>query len=412
MDNDILKELNPIITTGKATLYALAAFGDKNAKALLEELNFEDKDNFYKSKAYNDLIFACLNSLPETQFKLMNSIISMDAKANHVVDIGCGYTTRGLMCAKKGISYVGVDFPEITGAMNKATTKILPFEQKMKIRYVSCDITNYDLLESAVNGLKGVFCITCESLFRYLSDNELEAFLKTIKKFMQKHDSFLYTPDMEVPAIVDVALNILVKDDWDLKIRVREIKREVNRQKNSALSSNSLMEKSTEEKLAFTKDHGFKVERIPISANLENTLSLQSLGINIDDGFKKACRDICVWKLTLDNTKNGIIIEKTEKNFFDTQVNMEEDWLVIKVSGRVDTITSPDLLAVYNKNKDKCEKVKFDFKDVTYVSSAGIRVLLMAYKDRGGKKKFTVVNVSYSVREIFETTGIDEAFLD
>ena len=46
-----------------------------------------------------------------------------------------------------------------------------------------------------------------------------------------------------------------------------------------------------------------------------------------------------------------------------------------------------------------------------YVSSAGLRVLLMMYKSLEDKDKFEMTGVSKGVREIFETTGFDQFFL-
>jgi anti-anti-sigma factor len=48
---------------------------------------------------------------------------------------------------------------------------------------------------------------------------------------------------------------------------------------------------------------------------------------------------------------------------------------------------------------------------MAYVSSAGLRVLLMMYKSLENKDNFEMTGVSEAVREILETTGFDQFFL-
>ena len=52
-----------------------------------------------------------------------------------------------------------------------------------------------------------------------------------------------------------------------------------------------------------------------------------------------------------------------------------------------------------------------DVSRMPYVSSAGLRVLLMMYKSLADKDKFEMTGVSEDVREILETTGFDQFLL-
>lgn len=79
---------------------------------------------------------------------------------------------------------------------------------------------------------------------------------------------------------------------------------------------------------------------------------------------------------------------------------------VIALSGRLDTTTAPKLQEALIPEFDGANHVVADFAELAYVSSAGLRVLLMgekAAKAKGGK--FTLVNVSAEIMEIFEMTG-------
>jgi anti-anti-sigma factor len=48
---------------------------------------------------------------------------------------------------------------------------------------------------------------------------------------------------------------------------------------------------------------------------------------------------------------------------------------------------------------------------MAYVSSAGLRVLLMMYKSLENKNQFKITGVNDAVREIIETTGFDQFLL-
>ncbi|SDB07188.1 STAS domain-containing protein [Butyrivibrio sp. INlla16] len=78
--------------------------------------------------------------------------------------------------------------------------------------------------------------------------------------------------------------------------------------------------------------------------------------------------------------------------------------LVIALGGRLDTTTAPQLDDEV-KNLDGIEKLTFDFKDLEYISSAGLRVLLSAQKVMNKQGSMVIKNVSEEISEIFEVTG-------
>lgn len=78
------------------------------------------------------------------------------------------------------------------------------------------------------------------------------------------------------------------------------------------------------------------------------------------------------------------------------------------VDGRIDTITSPQLQEALLNAFQKKNDVVVDFMNVSYISSAGLRALLIGQKtasSKGGTMKIT--NVVPSVKEIFEVTGFE-----
>ena len=87
---------------------------------------------------------------------------------------------------------------------------------------------------------------------------------------------------------------------------------------------------------------------------------------------------------------------------------INEKELIVIAEGRIDTNTAP-LLENEITDIEKYENLIFDFKNVEYISSAGLRVLLTAQKrinKVGGNMKIS--NVSENVKDVFEVTGFTD----
>jgi anti-anti-sigma factor len=82
---------------------------------------------------------------------------------------------------------------------------------------------------------------------------------------------------------------------------------------------------------------------------------------------------------------------------------------VLSLTGRIDTGTAPKLQEDLLEAIASAEKVELDFANVEYVSSAGLRVLLMGQKRaQGSGKTMTLKNVPCEVMEVFEITGFSD----
>lgn len=75
----------------------------------------------------------------------------------------------------------------------------------------------------------------------------------------------------------------------------------------------------------------------------------------------------------------------------------------LKVEGRLDTITAPDLAIIINDVKEK--DLVLDLKKLEYISSAGLRVLLGAHKCFSKTGSMKIINVIDSVMDVFVITG-------
>ena len=80
--------------------------------------------------------------------------------------------------------------------------------------------------------------------------------------------------------------------------------------------------------------------------------------------------------------------------------------LTLGLCGRLDTTTAPQLQDVLIPAFDEANEVRLDFSELAYVSSAGLRVLLMGQKTAKAKSaSMTLCHVSQEIMEVFEMTG-------
>jgi len=81
--------------------------------------------------------------------------------------------------------------------------------------------------------------------------------------------------------------------------------------------------------------------------------------------------------------------------------------VILKLNGRLDKYTSPllekEILELIPDLKDR--KLAINMENVTYVSSAGLRVLLNAHKELNGN--LVVSNIRDEIKEVFEITGFN-----
>lgn len=92
------------------------------------------------------------------------------------------------------------------------------------------------------------------------------------------------------------------------------------------------------------------------------------------------------------------------------ETDRKDNVLTVKVKGRVDGSNANDF---QNKIKDsvtsKDQVVMLDMAELSYISSAGLRVVLMVAKSLEQRKaKFMLYSLSDSIKEVFEISGFDK----
>ena len=94
---------------------------------------------------------------------------------------------------------------------------------------------------------------------------------------------------------------------------------------------------------------------------------------------------------------------------FNIRTEASENAVNIAVEGVLDSKTAPELEQKITELGDNVMQIDFDFADLEFLTSAGLRIILFARQlmdDRDGR--MTLKNVNSDIMEIFRMTG----FLD
>lgn len=94
----------------------------------------------------------------------------------------------------------------------------------------------------------------------------------------------------------------------------------------------------------------------------------------------------------------------------EIQVTKGNDTLTLLLTGKLDTTTSTQLEESFNKNySDEISNVILDMKNLEYISSSGLRVILLIQKKLSVQKgKLTIKNICETVKDVFEITGFSD----
>ena len=87
------------------------------------------------------------------------------------------------------------------------------------------------------------------------------------------------------------------------------------------------------------------------------------------------------------------------------QKTQTADKLTVAVEGRLDTTSSPKLEGELRSAYDSISDLTIDLSNLTYISSAGLRVLLSAQKVMNKKGHMTICNVRPEIMDVFKITG-------
>ena len=85
---------------------------------------------------------------------------------------------------------------------------------------------------------------------------------------------------------------------------------------------------------------------------------------------------------------------------------LNKDELVVTLKGEINSSTAPELEEALKNSLENIKRLVFDFTELSYISSAGLRVLLVDKKTIDKNDGQMVVrNPNDSIMDVFEITG-------
>ena len=87
------------------------------------------------------------------------------------------------------------------------------------------------------------------------------------------------------------------------------------------------------------------------------------------------------------------------------ELNRNEKELTISLDGELNSATAPDFEKVISTSLKDVELLRLDFSKLSYLSSAGLRVVLVAQKIMMQQGKMVIKNANQAVMDIFSMTG-------
>lgn len=408
ISRDTLEQANPVFNTAKMTLFQLAGTGDADAAAISEKLGLtmEQTQNSANSVASPEQLTAGTLTM-ENRFRTMGVLADRSGCDVHV-DLPCGYTPRAIHSARAGKRFVGLDLPAVIGEVEGVISSLLTPEEQKLVRFHSVDATNYATLEAALREVEGTLCITTEGLLMYFTDSEMEVFLENIRLLLEQHGGCWMTPDPEITLAFIIALKTVCGERFmEVMMNARQQaadKSDVQVGGNRLLLNPANVSDGMKAAMGLLAKHGLKAERMVIADYMPELASL-SLIPEQAEAYKAAMKQCAYWKVTLAGPVRALDTSDVASKAFDASTQLQDGTLLLRLTGRLDTMTAPNLLAFYEQNREAIQGVCVDCGELEYISSAGLRVLLIMQK--GCADGVRLQKVNRLVTEILEQTGFD-----
>jgi anti-sigma B factor antagonist len=87
------------------------------------------------------------------------------------------------------------------------------------------------------------------------------------------------------------------------------------------------------------------------------------------------------------------------------KIEKNADELILKIEGRLDATTAPTLDRTVNENLAEIKSLIFDFANLEYISSAGLRILLSSQKKMQQVGSMKIKSVREEVMDVLDMTG-------
>ena len=400
MDNkELQKTVNPVYLTAKGTLGFLYRANDPDAVALWPLIGLESNLQ-ERAKLIPPSISNCYRIAQQARYEI-NNTAALRSSAPNIVDLPSGYSPRGFRVSSAGKRYFGFDLPVVIDDMAPAAEKVMTPQQRSLSSYHAVDATNYLSLKEALGDVKGELCIVTEGLLGYFNESELVSLCQAIHRLLSEYGGTWMTADLSILRIYALTFGTLFKGE-ELSF-MNSMKEKGGGLADVKMNQNSLFLNGEEGALRFLEEQGFTVVSEPV------TLYLPDLP-DVNDELRDAYRQMNMLTMRVASPRTGK--NPGTELPFAVDSSVTEGKLIMKVQGRVDTLTSTHLLKAFQEASPQVDSIELDVEKMPYISSAGLRVLLIMRKSVKDKSCFKLFHVQPEVEKILRMTGFDMLLLN
>ena len=395
---ELQKAVNPIYLTAKSILGLLKKANDPYAVALISYISL-DTDLQEKAKKIPVPIGNCYRIAQQARYEIYNTA-ALRSSAHNIVDLPSGYSPRGFRISAAGKRYFGFDLPVVIDDMTPAVQKVMTSEQRSLSSYHAVDATNYQSMKDALGSVKGELCIVTEGLLGYFNEPELVSLCQAIHRLLSEYGGTWMTADLSILRIYVLTFSTMFKGD-ELAF-LNRIQGKGGGLADVKMNQNSLFLNDEEGARRFLEDQGFSIETEPV------TLYLPDIpGIN--DELRNAYQqmNMLTMRVASPNTEGKAAPELP----FAIDSSVTEGKLVMKVQGRIDTLTAPQLLKAFQDASPQIDSIELDVEKVSFISSAGLRVLQMMRTSVKDPSYIKVFHIQPEVEKILKMNGFDHLLL-
>ena len=395
MDNkELQKTVNPVYLTAKGTLNLLNQAKDPDAVRLVPhiglEASFQEQGKNVPASSVNAYIIA------QTARYAISNTAALRSSAPNVVDLPSGYSPRGFRVSSAGKRYFGFDLPVVIDDMAPAAEKVMTAEQRSLSSYHAVDATNYASMKAALGNVRGELCILTEGLLGYFNEPELVSLCQAIHRLLSEYGGTWMTADLSILRIYALTLSTLLKGD-ELAF-LNRVQGKGNEMADVKMNQNSLFLDGEEGARKFLEGQGFTVVTEPVTLYLPDVPG-------VTDELRNAYRQMSMLTMRVAHPDT---VKKAAQEFpFAVDSSVTEGKLVMKVQGRVDTLTATELLKAFQEVSSQSDSIELDVEKMPYISSAGLRVLLIMLKSVEDASRFKIFHVQPDVEKILKMTGFD-----
>lgn len=391
---------NPVFNTAKMTSFFLAESGNKYAKKIIERTGFDEQLAYSSNPAMAAVIKPNMVG-QNIRYEAVNLLVRKAGNRN-ILDIACGFSPRGLELSKEGYRYVGGDLQMVVPVISPLI-KDLAEESSELIDYQVVDATNLESCLAATKNFDGPVTVVTEGLMPYLNSSEKKLLFENIAAILRKYGGCYICPDFNDNSLALEMSKVIIGE----KALEAVLKTQAEFSNKGDSNTHENMLKPLDEAKQIMKETNLVPEILPLYPLDEEFPSIEL----VEDSKREELREVVSRGVILvaqidKDIKSEVKESVREGKDFKIERSIEGGIINFILSGRMDSLTSPLVVDSYREVDKSCsyEAVVFDMKDLLYISSAGLRVIMMIRKD-DANRPVRLKNVSEGVAEIFETTG-------